>query len=184
MMNPGTIRGSGGIVPYEYDPEMEEDPDDEYEDWLHDPNVWPYVDEDLVARPVRRGGSDHGRHPQPSAHPTRAGFVGSDDPERVGYHAPTHSVPASSSILPTTSLSVNEKNSGSHPYLPPYKPPRICGADSLRGVSSLGGLLLLVIALLSLFLVFPVTRELSNNSVDAKILGNTAINSTGQAVVD
>jgi hypothetical protein len=49
---------------------------------------------------------------------------------------------------------------------------------------TLGALVLVIIALLSLFLVFPVTREFSNNGVDAKILGNTAINSTGQAVVD
>ncbi|KAF5323261.1 hypothetical protein D9619_013511 [Psilocybe cf. subviscida] len=184
-MHPGTFRSSsGGIVPYEYDPETEEDPDDAYEDWLHDPNVWPYVDEDVVARPARSGRSARGARAQPPPHPARVGVADSDDPERVGYHAPTHSIPTSASILPITSHPLNDKTSAPHPYLPPYKPPRTCGTDSLRGVTSLGSLLLVVIALLSLFLVFPVTREFANNGVDAKILGNTAINSTGQAVVD
>lgn len=188
LLHPGTLRvSSGGIIPYEYDPEMEEDPDDAYEDWLHDPNVWPYVDEDLVARPAKPSRSGRGARVQPSLRPPRGGFADSDDPERVGYHAPTHSIPpsASAAILPpVTPHSPRDKTSAPHPYLPPYKPPRTCSADSLRGLMTLGALVLVIIALLSLFLVFPVTREFSNNGVDAKILGNTAINSTGQAVVD
>ncbi|KIM38458.1 hypothetical protein M413DRAFT_19987 [Hebeloma cylindrosporum] len=53
---------------------------------------------------------------------------------------------------------------------------------SLRGFTNITTLVALIAALLCLFIVLPVAKNLSDNGVAMKILGNTRINATGQAV--
>ena len=53
---------------------------------------------------------------------------------------------------------------------------------SIRGVGNVTALVALVVGLLCLFIVFPITKTLSDNGVALKILENTRINATGQAV--
>ena len=53
---------------------------------------------------------------------------------------------------------------------------------SWRGFKNLAMLLLLLTGLLSLFVVYPVLRIFRMNDREALIVGNTRINSTGQAV--
>ncbi|KAF4566628.1 hypothetical protein AB1N83_008931 [Pleurotus pulmonarius] len=50
-----------------------------------------------------------------------------------------------------------------------------------RGVANIGGLVLLIAALLAIFAVFPAVQVFNRNDVMAAIVGNTRINSTGQA---
>lgn len=52
---------------------------------------------------------------------------------------------------------------------------------SLRGFINIAALILLLSALLCLFVMYPVYRSLNDNGRGALIVGNTRINSTGQA---
>ncbi len=69
---------------------------------------------------------------------------------------------------------------GAGPGAKPYYTPR--RTVSIRGVVNVAALVALVVGLLCLFIVFPITKTLSDNGVALKILENTRINATGQAV--
>lgn len=62
----------------------------------------------------------------------------------------------------------------------PYYIPR--RTVSVRGVGNVTALVALVLGLLCLFIVFPITKTLADNGVALKILENTRINATGQAI--
>jgi hypothetical protein len=55
---------------------------------------------------------------------------------------------------------------------------------SFRGLKNVSSLALLIMGLVGLFIVYPTAREFTDNGVAQKILGNTRINATGQAVED
>lgn len=55
-------------------------------------------------------------------------------------------------------------------------------AIGCRGVTNIAALVFLVLAMICLFVAYPVADFYSNNGRNQRITGNTRINSTGQAV--
>ncbi|KAF9558900.1 hypothetical protein CPC08DRAFT_763649 [Agrocybe pediades] len=55
---------------------------------------------------------------------------------------------------------------------------------STRGLVNIAALIVLVAGILSLFVVYPITEAFKNDIVEQSILGNTRINSTGQATFE
>jgi len=69
--------------------------------------------------------------------------------------------------------------------IPSSGPPRSWYSSvTFRGISNISGLVILILCLLGLFIVLPTAKAFTDNSTALKILGNTRINSTGQAVDD
>ena len=64
---------------------------------------------------------------------------------------------------------------------PKSKTAKVDGPMSFRGFKNFGMLALMTTALLGLFIAYPVFNFYTDNGVNARIVGNTRINSTGQA---
>lgn len=203
------LKGSGDnglIVAYAYDPD-EDGSDDDADgagggsgaDWLHDPDVWPYADGDgdFHARrgdwKVRAGRWWGGTKDQSTGRLPRkeVGDEQKDDGVRLEMLGSTSTTsrasmlkaPLQSHIAPNRSPHPHS-HSHSHPYLPPYTPPTTLETLLGRGAASAFSLFILIVGLLALFIVYPITQVYGAEAgVAAKILGNTAINSTGQAVI-
>lgn len=71
------------------------------------------------------------------------------------------------------------KGAGTGQAVSGYRPPKTV---SVRGLFNVTSLVALILGLLSLFIILPIFKVYSDNGVQAKILGNTRINATGQAV--
>ena len=178
----GERQSAGGLIAYVYDPD--EDDDDDAHAWLHDVDG----DEEFVEYgfgPGRRrlysgsvvDASLNGK--QPSSEYTRKGSLGSmaksyGKPEQIPL--PTPQMDGSRLAPP----------SGHHSKLgipQDQIPPRTWNSSiSLRGFTNVTTLVALIAALLCLFIVLPVAKTLGDSGVAARILGNTRINATGQAV--
>ena len=170
-----------------YDPDEDDDDDDE-DEWLHD----VHGDEEFIQYGFGPGripsyaasvvdGSLNGKHPPSSEH-ARKGSLGS-----TAKLYKNHPVP-----IPT-SLSLPHPASGlpppsGHPSkmrIPSSGPRRSWYSTvSFRGLSNVSTLVILISSLLGLFIVYPAARAFTDNGVAMKILGNTRINATGQAVED
>lgn len=77
----------------------------------------------------------------------------------------------------------NGKMQSRVPMTIPTPPTKSTGV-SLRGLVNVGTLVILIIGLLLLFLLYPIFSAYNNNGVEQLIIGNTRINSTGQAALE
>ncbi|KAF5310264.1 hypothetical protein D9619_010171 [Psilocybe cf. subviscida] len=198
----GSIFGGGGggpIVAYAYDPDeddSEDDMDDGRGDWLHNPDVWPYADGDAdfhaqrgdwKVRPGRWWGGAKGETTG-GAPRKEVGGGRKDDGVQLEMLGSTSTASRTSMLKAplqshTTPNASSRPRSNSHPYLPPYRPPTTLDTLLGRGAASALTLVILVVGLMALFIAYPITQVYGAEAgVAAKILGNTAINSTGQAV--
>jgi len=177
----GDRQSTGGLIAYIYDPD--EDDDDDADAWLHDVDG----DDEFLAYgfgPGRRrlysesvaDTSLNGK--QPSSEYTRNGSLGST----AKTYGKPEQIPLPTSHLKGSGLA---PPSGNHPkmHIPNPLPPRTWTSSiSLRGFTNVTTLVALIAAMLCLFIVLPVAKNLSDNGVAMRILGNTRINATGQAV--
>ena len=179
----GERQSAGGLIAYMYDPD--EDDDDDAHAWLHDGDG----DEEFIEYGFGPGrkrvysgsvvdASLNGK-PQPSSEYTRKGSLGS---VAKGYGKPEQ-IP-----LPTPQLDGSKLAPPSGPHsklriLQDQIPPRSWSSSiSLRVFTNVTTLFALIAALLCLFIVLPVAKTLGDDGVAMRILGNTRINATGQAV--
>ncbi|KAF8960513.1 hypothetical protein BDZ97DRAFT_1922071 [Flammula alnicola] len=147
-------RPHGGLVAYAYDPDEDDDDDDE-DDWLYDLEV-----DDIDMKLPNDGKLSASLSRPPSG---------------------MHSSNTSSSSGPTKGPSPNGKATA--PVVPVRTRQR-SNSISWRGFTNLSTLVVLITGLLCLFILLPITKAYSDNGVSTKILGNTRINATGQAVAD
>jgi len=178
----GERQSTGGLIAYLYDPD-EDDEDDDADAWLHD-----VVGDDEFLEygfgPGRKRSYSESAEASlngkpPSSEYTRKGSLGST----AKVYGKPEQIP-----LPTSKLEGSElaPPSGHHSKIPipPHPIPQRTWSSSisLRGFTNVTTLIALITALLCLFIVLPVAKDLSDNGVATKILGNTRINATGQAV--
>jgi len=177
----GDRQSTGGLIAYIYDPD--EDDDDDADAWLHDVDG----DDEFFAYGFgpgrRRLYSESVADNSLNGKPPSSEYTGKGS---LGSTAKIYGKPAQIP-LPTSQLEGSGLVSppGQHPKMriPDPLPPRTWTSSiSLRGFTNVTTLIALIAALLCLFIVLPVAKNLSDNGVAMRILGNTRINATGQAV--
>lgn len=171
-----------GLIAYVYDPD--EDDDDDADAWLHDVDG----DEEFIEYGFGPGrkrlysgsvadASLNGK--DPSSEYTRKGSLSST----AKVYGKPEQIPLPTSQLGGSGLA---PPSGHHSKMQiptdPIPQRTWSSSISLRGFTNITTLVALIAALLCLFIVLPVAKDFSDNGVAMKILGNTRINATGQAV--
>ncbi|KAF8886625.1 hypothetical protein CPB84DRAFT_1850086 [Gymnopilus junonius] len=165
MMFSDIGKSHGGLVAYVYDPDEDADADEldeEEEEWIR-----------MVGGRVV-GGFYHSK--TSSSMTTTKG-------EKVAVGTPESQSPRPGVTPSPSSL---KKQQPLHSQTVAYRPSSMRSRHDIpwRGFMNISTLVILISGLLALFIVFPVTKVYSDNGVEAKILGNTRINATGQAVGD
>jgi hypothetical protein len=180
----GDRQRAGALIAYLYDPD-EDDVDDGGE-WLYDVDG----DEEFIEygfgpgrRKVYNGsvGDASINERQPPSEYSRKGPLGST----AKLHGQSQQIPLPISPPPPPLASGLPLPSG-HPSKMRIPAPRLQmswhSSISFRGFSNVSSLVILIVGLLALFIVFPIVKAFSDNDVEMKILGNTRINATGQAI--
>lgn len=180
----GERQSTGGLIAYVYDPD--EDDDDDEDAWLHDVDGDEEFAEYGFGAGRRRLYSESEADAslsgkQPSSEYTRKGSLSSTAkgygaPQQIALPTTTH-LEAGSGLAPPSGHHAKMRIPDSIPQKKTW-----ASSVSLRGFTNITTLVALIAALLCLFIVLPVAKNLSDNGVAMKILGNTRINATGQAV--
>ncbi|PPQ73670.1 hypothetical protein CVT26_010762 [Gymnopilus dilepis] len=153
--SPGTM-GSGsvrGLIPYAYDPAVDENEPLDEEDLLHDPN------------PNAHLSSKYRAVMDPSSSSSSRGGRGSSEKPRSGSSSKLSSAPSRSAMVKSWNLDEGT------------------GRFGWRGVFNIGMLALLILGLLTLFVFYPVFTFYRDRRFNEAVEGNIRINGTGQAPV-